>query len=88
MGLPAHGKARDAKPQQRRDLRDLAIPRLAAGQRIRDDPDGVAARRLLPRQVQHMAKKAADRRPEHMEDAQAWFARRHMAFIPQWRSFK
>jgi hypothetical protein len=43
---------------------------LPAGQRVRDNPNRVTARDLLAGEVLHVAKQTADRRAEHMQDAQ------------------
>ena len=78
---PAHRKERpeiawvrksvdwqSAKPERKRGQRALR-PR-AAGERIRDDAHLMPARGLLACEVEHMAKKAADRRPQHVDNPQ------------------
>ena len=52
----------------RRRSRQRCLGARAAGRRVGDDADLVAARRLAAREVEDMPEQAADRRAQHMQD--------------------
>ena len=75
IGLAVHGDARKPERQRRLELPQRLLGAGAAGHAVGDDqPDIMAARDLLAREIEHMAEQAADRRTEHVQDVE-WFHR-------------
>ena len=66
--LPAHGEAGGAEREPRRDRGDQVVLEGAAFERVADDADRVAGLRLGAREIEDMAKDAADRRAHEVDD--------------------
>ena len=67
-----HRDAAEAERERGLDQPQRVIGARPAGAQIGDQSDPVAARDLLAAEIEHMAKQAADRRAEHVQDIQ-WF---------------
>jgi hypothetical protein len=67
-GLATHRHTGNAEIQNRPDLRERTVCRLAAGGAVRDDADGMTTRPLLARKVEDMAKQPAKRAPHHVQN--------------------
>ena len=63
-------QAAEAERKMRRERGQRALRARAAGERIRDDAHLMPARGLLACEVEHMAKEAADRRSQHVDNPQ------------------
>ena len=68
--MAPHRNAGKAECQAGRDVGQGHVRALAAGVAIGDQPDAVPARDLLAREIEHMAKQAADRRAKHVQDVE------------------
>ena len=64
------GNSGEAEGERWLELAQRVVGARAAGAEIGDQPDPVSARDLLAGQIEHMAKQAADRRAEHVQDVQ------------------
>ena len=60
-----------AERKSRRKRGQRAVRPRAAGKRIRDDAHLMPAGSLLARKVEHMAKEAANRSPQHVDNPQS-----------------
>ena len=70
IGVAAHRNAREAERERRLERSQRVFGARRRRCAVGDQADAVAARDLLARQIEHMAKQAADRRAEHMQDIQ------------------
>ena len=66
----ADGEALDAERQLWLERRQGRVGARPAGQGIDDQPDPVAALRLAPRQVDHMAEQPAEGGAENVQDTE------------------
>jgi len=66
IGVAPHRHARQAERERRRERAQDFIGLRAAGARVGDDADAVAAPDLLVRQIEHVTEQAADRRAKYM----------------------
>ena len=69
--LAQHRQAQDAELEHRLERGEVLGGALAAGQRIGDEADRMAARHLLAGQVDDVPEQAAERGPQHVQDAQS-----------------
>ena len=78
--LAGDGDTLQTEREMRKKLGKSRIGTRAAGRRIDDEADAVAARGLAAGDVNDMAKQAAERRPQDVQDLQAWRRRgtRHL----------
>ena len=67
--LARHRHALDAEFEDGLECREVVRRRLAAGERIDDETDGVPPSDLFTGQVEHVSEQAAERRAQHVQDA-------------------
>ena len=68
MRIAVHRDPRDAEGEMRREFRERALGPLASGRGVADEADGVPGLGLEAGEIDDVAKQAADRSPEHVED--------------------
>jgi hypothetical protein len=81
--LAAHGDPAETERKLARQRRQRGLGLRAAGHRVGDEPDAMAAHRLRPRQIDHVAEQPAHRRAQDMKDIEPAGGRLlHRAFTP------